>query len=85
MKSELQSLKDDISRVIGDRSGAIASASKIKIEDLSQQLKAAIEELGQTLVDEQSHVGHVVAERPITTLASAFALGVVVGFMLRRA
>lgn len=85
IKSELQSLKDDISRVIGDRSERIAGASRETFEDMSKQLKSALEELGQTLAHEESHMEQVVAERPITSLASAFALGVVVGFMLRRA
>ncbi|MGO4714079.1 hypothetical protein [Bradyrhizobium sp. 2TAF24] len=85
LTSELQSLKDDISRVIGDRRDKIAGASRDTFEDLSKQLKSALDDLGQTLAGEQSHMEQMVAERPITTLASAFALGVVVGFMLRRA
>jgi ElaB/YqjD/DUF883 family membrane-anchored ribosome-binding protein len=48
------------------------------------QIKAALNDLGQTLSEQEEHVGNIVSERPIATLASAFALGVVVGFMLRR-
>jgi len=33
---------------------------------------------------EEGHVEQLIAERPITTMASAFALGVVIGFMMRR-
>jgi hypothetical protein len=43
-----------------------------------------LNELGETLSGEEDHVEKLIAERPITTLASAFALGVVVGFMMRR-
>jgi len=34
--------------------------------------------------EEQAQLQGIIADRPITSLASAFALGVVVGFMLRR-
>jgi ElaB/YqjD/DUF883 family membrane-anchored ribosome-binding protein len=41
-------------------------------------------ELGETLSEEEEHVEKLVAERPIAALASAFAIGVVIGLMLRR-
>jgi ElaB/YqjD/DUF883 family membrane-anchored ribosome-binding protein len=36
------------------------------------------------LSEEEGQVENFISDRPITSLASAFALGVVVGFMLRR-
>jgi len=36
------------------------------------------------LSEQEGHVANIISDRPITSLASAFALGVVVGFMLRR-
>jgi len=51
---------------------------------LPDQIKAALNDLGETLSEEEGHVENFISERPITSLASAFALGVVVGFMLRR-
>ncbi|MFG3756906.1 hypothetical protein, partial [Klebsiella pneumoniae] len=56
LTSELQSLKDDISRVIGDRRDKIAGASRDTFEDLSKQLKSALDDLGQTLAGEKSHM-----------------------------
>ena len=41
-------------------------------------------ELSETLGQEEEHVEKLIAERPIAALASAFALGVAIGFMLRR-
>ena len=43
-----------------------------------------LNDLGETLSEEEGHVENFISDRPITSLASAFALGVVVGFMLRR-
>jgi len=55
-------------------------SSKERAEALADQIKAALAELG----DEQEQLQGLIADRPIASLASAFALGVVVGFMLRR-
>jgi hypothetical protein len=43
-----------------------------------------LDDLGATLSEQDDHVGNIISGRPIASLASAFALGVVVGFMLRR-
>jgi hypothetical protein len=43
-----------------------------------------LNELGETLGQEEEHVEKLIAERPIAALASAFALGIAIGFMLRR-
>jgi hypothetical protein len=36
------------------------------------------------LSEEEEYVERLIAERPMAALASAFALGVAIGFMLRR-
>ena len=51
---------------------------------LADQIKAALNELGEILSEQEDHVEALIAERPIATMASAFALGVVIGFMLKR-
>jgi ElaB/YqjD/DUF883 family membrane-anchored ribosome-binding protein len=84
LKDELQALKDEVSRLLNTTGEGIFDASKTHAEALADQIKAALNDLGETLSEQEEHVGSIVSERPITTLASAFALGVVVGFMLRR-
>ena len=59
-------------------------AAKNRTDALAEQIKAALNELGETLSEEEEHVEKLIAERPIAALASAFALGVAIGFMLRR-
>jgi ElaB/YqjD/DUF883 family membrane-anchored ribosome-binding protein len=83
---ELQSLKDDVARLLmlkttGD---GIFDTTKNRAEALADQIKAALNDLSETLSEQEDHVEHVISDRPITSLASAFALGVVVGFMLRK-
>ena len=84
LRDELQELKGEVSRLLNATGEGIFDASKTHAEALADQMKAALNDLGQTLSEQEEHVGNIVSERPIATLASAFALGVVVGFMLRR-
>ena len=84
LKDELQALKGEVSRLLNAKSEGIFDASRMHAEALADQIKAALNDLGETLSEQEEHLGDIVSERPITTLASAFALGVVVGFMLRR-
>ena len=81
---ELQALKGDVSRLLNTTSEGIFDASKNHAEALADQIKAALNDLGETLSEQEEHLESIISERPITLLASAFALGVMVGFMLRR-
>ena len=84
LSNELQALKDEASRLLNISGDGIFDAAKDRADALADQIKAALNELGETLSEEEEHVGKLIAERPITTMASAFALGVVIGFMLKR-
>lgn len=84
MGEELRALKLDVTRLLSSASEEMFESSKERAEALADQIKAALTELGETVEQEHEQLQGLVAERPITSLASAFALGVVVGFMLRR-
>jgi ElaB/YqjD/DUF883 family membrane-anchored ribosome-binding protein len=84
LRDELQALKSDVSRLLNTTSEGIFDTSKNRAEALTDQIKAALNDLGETLSEEEGNVENFISDRPITSLASAFALGVVVGFMLRR-
>jgi ElaB/YqjD/DUF883 family membrane-anchored ribosome-binding protein len=84
LKDELQALKAEVSRLLNTTSDGILDASKTHAEALAGQIKAALGDLGETLSEHEDDVGNIISERPIAALASAFALGIVVGFMLRR-
>ena len=81
----MQALQGEVARLL-NTTGETASSRRRKnrAEALADQIKAALSELGETLSEQEDHVEKLIAERPITSLASAFALGVVIGFMLRR-
>ena len=81
---ELHALKSEVSRLLNSTGDGLFDAAKNRADALADQIKAALNELGETLSEEEDHVEALIAERPISTMASAFALGVVIGFMLRR-
>ena len=81
---ELRVLKSDISRLLNSTGEGIFDASKNRADALADQIKAALSDLSETLSEREGHMESIISDRPITSLASAFALGVVVGFMLRR-
>ena len=84
MSEELRSLKVDVTRLLSTAGEEIFDSSKDRAEALADQIRAALAELGETFDEEQEQLQGLIADRPITSLASAFALGAVVGFMLRR-
>jgi ElaB/YqjD/DUF883 family membrane-anchored ribosome-binding protein len=84
LADELQALKSEVSRLLDTTGDGLFNAAKSRADALVDQIKAAVNDLGEILSEEEDHVEKLIAERPITTLASAFALGVVIGFMMRR-
>ena len=81
---ELQALKGEMSRLLHVSADDMLGAVKGESEALAGQIKAALGELGETLSQEEEHVEKLIAERPIAALASAFVLGIAIGYMLRR-
>lgn len=84
MNDELSAMKIDVTRLLNKAGEQTFNAPEDRAEDLADQIKATLTELGETVSEEQEQLHSLFAERPVASLASAFALGVVVGFMLRR-
>ncbi len=84
LRDELQTLKSDVSRLLNTAGEGLFDASKSHADAIADQIKAAMGELSETLGEQEHRVGEFVSERPVASLASVFALGVVVGLMLRR-
>jgi ElaB/YqjD/DUF883 family membrane-anchored ribosome-binding protein len=81
---ELLALKGEVSRLLNTTGEGLFDASKDRAEVLADQIKAALNDLTKTLGEQEDHFENFISDRPVASLASAFALGVVVGFMLRR-
>jgi ElaB/YqjD/DUF883 family membrane-anchored ribosome-binding protein len=67
---ELQALKGDVSRLLNTTSEGIFGTSRNRAEALADQIKAALNDLGETLSEHEDHVENLTSERPITSLAS---------------
>ena len=84
LRDELQALKGDLSRLASATGENLLDTSKGHAEALADQVKTALSDLGDALEQQEDHLEKLIADRPIASLASAFALGVVVGLMLRK-
>lgn len=84
LNEELQSLKSEMSRLLSRNGDGMLNGAKDRADAIADQIKSALNELGETLSEQEDHVETLIAARPIATIASAFALGIVIGFMLRR-
>jgi ElaB/YqjD/DUF883 family membrane-anchored ribosome-binding protein len=84
LRDELLALQGDVSRLLNTASEGIFDSSRNRAEAIADQIKTALNDLGETLSQEEEQVDKMISEHPIASLASAFALGLAVGFMLRR-
>jgi len=84
LMAELQALKRDVSRVWHTAADGAFDSSKSRADTLADQVKTALKDLGETLSREEEQIARLIADRPATSLASAFALGIVVGLLMRR-
>ena len=84
LRDELVALKADAARLLGTAGDEMLKASRERADNFAEQLKSALDELGRNLGEEEKQIEKLVTERPIAALACAFAVGIVVGFALRR-
>lgn len=84
LRDELLALKADAARVLGTAGDEMLKASRQHADNLAEQLKSALDELGRHLGEEEKQLEKLVIERPVAALACAFAVGIVVGFAARR-
>ncbi len=83
-RDELLALRADAARLLGTAGDEMLKASRERADDVAEQFKSALDELGEVLGREEQQLEKLVGERPIAALACAFAVGVVVGVALRR-
>lgn len=84
LTEELEQLHKEITTALSSSGEQILDSSRAKLEDLSKQLRSTLYDLGGTLAQQERHAERIIADRPLVTVASALALGVAIGLMLRR-
>jgi ElaB/YqjD/DUF883 family membrane-anchored ribosome-binding protein len=83
LREELQTLKTDLSRLLQTTSEGLRETPRQTAEALAGQVKGALSDLSELLGEQEDRLGSLLVERPIASLASACALGIAIGFMLR--
>jgi ElaB/YqjD/DUF883 family membrane-anchored ribosome-binding protein len=68
LRDELQSLKADVAGLLNTTSDGIFDTTKSRAEALSYQIKAALNDLSETLSEQEAHVENLISDRPITSL-----------------
>src|SRR3954451_14606187 len=79
MSDELKALKVDVTRLLSTTGEEMFDVPKDGADALTDQIKIALADLGETISEEQELLHGLITERPMASLASAFAVGVVVG------
>lgn len=85
LTEELEQLHKEITSALSGSGEQILEASRARLEDLSKQLRTALNDLGGNLAQQERQAERIISDRPLVTLASALALGVAIGLVLRRA
>ena len=80
LKDELQALRNEITDLLKMKSNDVRAST----DAFASQIKSALKDLGYTVRREEARIENAVSDRPIATLSSAFAIGVLIGAMLGR-
>jgi len=65
LRDELLALKADAARLLGSAGDEMLKASRERADHFAEQLKSALDELGENLGQEERQIEKLVAERPI--------------------
>ena len=81
---ELNSLKDELSKLAGDNAAAAMSASRERIDEAAKLLGGVMDDVEQLVAHEEENIDQFIAGHPIVSVAAAFLAGMAVSFVLRR-
>jgi hypothetical protein len=80
---EIRALKSETARLLGARAEHMAASGETA-KDIAADIKAFLSDLRDALALEEAEIERAFAGRTATALVSALALGIVVGYVLRR-
>jgi ElaB/YqjD/DUF883 family membrane-anchored ribosome-binding protein len=81
---ELDSLKDELSRLASENASAAVSASREKIDAAAKMLGDAMGDIEEFVGREEENIEKFISGRPLVSVAAAFLAGIAVGVILRR-
>ena len=81
---ELNTLKADAGHLIGTHAEELREASSQKAKEIAADVKAFLSDFRDALAMEEEEIERAFAGRAAAALATALALGIVIGWALRR-
>jgi ElaB/YqjD/DUF883 family membrane-anchored ribosome-binding protein len=81
---ELDSLRNELGRLVDESAAAAVSASRDKIDEAAKLLGGVMDEIEQLVAREEEHIETLISSRPVMSVAAAFLAGVALGYALRR-
>jgi hypothetical protein len=80
---EIRALKSETARLLGGRAENLGASSETT-KDIVADVKTFLSDMRDALALEEAEIEKAFAGRAATALVSALALGVVIGYVLRR-
>ena len=84
IRDELQTLRRELADALLKESHVKLDGAEQSMNSITAQLDTALKELRDALETQESHVEDFVRDHPIASVASSFALGLVIGLLVRR-
>jgi hypothetical protein len=81
---ELHALKAETTHLIGTRAEQMREASSQKAKDIAGDVKAFLSDFRDAIALEEEEIERVFAGRAAAALATALALGIVIGWAMRK-
>jgi F0F1-type ATP synthase assembly protein I len=81
---ELHALKTEATRLLSTRADELRETSSQKAKDIAADVKGFLSDFRDALALEEEEIERAFAGRAAAALASALALGIVIGWALRR-
>ena len=84
IRDELLALRAEAAHLFGARAEELRDASRQKANEVVADVEAVLTDLRDAVNQEEEEIARAVAGRAATALATALALGVVVGWTMRK-
>src|SRR5438552_16679304 len=70
LSDELQTLKSEVVLLLNSEGDGVFDAAKGRADAIADQIKAALNELGEAMSEQEDHAEALIAEHPIATITS---------------
>ena len=84
IRNELHALKAEAAHLLGSRAEELQEASRQKAKEIAADVKTFLSDFRDAITLEEEEIARAFAGRAATTLATALALGIVIGWAMRK-